>query len=129
MALDLKVNNFKRLSHHVGHNIVCVMYGETNDTQALCNVAIECETCGEVLIDYDNPELEEPNTQPDIDPAYYCPICNSQGEPHDSDFGEEGGSRKFRCTNEKCEAAWEALYNVDFVQSEVYDEGNFNKED
>ncbi len=40
--------NFKELKNHIGHNIVCVSYG--NPIQ---NVAIECENCNEVLLDYD----------------------------------------------------------------------------
>lgn len=43
----MSANNYKELIDHVGHKIVCVTYGE-ND-----NVAIECETCNYVLIDYD----------------------------------------------------------------------------
>lgn len=41
------MDNFEILSAHVGHKIVCVMYGETQ------NVAIECEDCHEVLLDYE----------------------------------------------------------------------------
>lgn len=39
---------FDRLLPHVGHRIVCVTYGEA------INVAIECETCGTVLVDADS---------------------------------------------------------------------------
>ncbi|MBP1308992.1 hypothetical protein JOD82_002012 [Paenibacillus sp. 1182] len=46
----MSANNYKELIHHVGHEIACVTYGE-ND-----NVAIECETCNCVLIDYDKEE-------------------------------------------------------------------------
>ena len=35
---------FNELRTHVGHNIVCVLYGEQN-------VSIECEDCNEVLYD------------------------------------------------------------------------------
>lgn len=42
--------SYKELKEHVGHNIVCVQYGNGD------NVAIECETCNEVLIDYDKEE-------------------------------------------------------------------------
>jgi hypothetical protein len=40
------VANFNDLRNHVGHRIVCVMY-------AGVNAAIECETCNEVLLDFD----------------------------------------------------------------------------
>ena len=39
--------NYKELKRHVGHDIVCVEYANG------VNVAIECETCNEVLLDYD----------------------------------------------------------------------------
>ena len=40
--------NFNDLIKHVGHKIVCVSYGKPPQ-----NVAIECEDCDEVLLDYD----------------------------------------------------------------------------
>ena len=42
----MSVSNFKELKKHIGHKIVCVIYGNEN-------VAVECETCDEVLIDFD----------------------------------------------------------------------------
>ena len=45
----MSANSFEELRTHVGHKIVCVCYGDTPD-----NVAVECETCNEVLVDYDN---------------------------------------------------------------------------
>jgi hypothetical protein len=53
MGIDLSKNNFNELLYHVGHNIECAVYGDEE------NVAIECLTCGMVLIDYNNPEMEE----------------------------------------------------------------------
>ena len=47
----MTVRNYQDLKRHVGHTIVCVRYGEAN-------VSIECETCGEVLFDYDREESE-----------------------------------------------------------------------
>lgn len=43
--------NYKMLRQHVGHNLVCVMYGDE------ANVAIECEDYNEVLLDYDNEDV------------------------------------------------------------------------
>jgi len=40
-------NNYEDLLRHKGHKIVCVSYGDDN------NVAIECESCNEVLMDFD----------------------------------------------------------------------------
>jgi hypothetical protein len=42
---------YRKLRAHVGHSIVCTLYGEGE------NVAIECEDCYEVLIDFDHPDL------------------------------------------------------------------------
>lgn len=45
-------DSFKELIRHIGHNIVCVTYnGDTLDD--IRNVALECEDCNEVLLDYD----------------------------------------------------------------------------
>jgi hypothetical protein len=38
-------------AYHIGHKIVCVGYGRARSP---ANVAIECETCGMVLADWDN---------------------------------------------------------------------------
>lgn len=42
--------DFEDLKRHVGHKIVCVTYGPKKNP---ANVAIECEKCGEVLLDFD----------------------------------------------------------------------------
>lgn len=39
---------YDELRSHIGHNIVCVGYGDD-----VANVALECETCGMVLLDFD----------------------------------------------------------------------------
>jgi hypothetical protein len=48
MAINLQ-NGFDELIPHVGHDIVCVAYGDPLEPD---NVAVECETCGTVLIDF-----------------------------------------------------------------------------
>ena len=40
------VSGYEDLRNHVGHDVVVVMYGDGD------NVAIECETDGEVLLDF-----------------------------------------------------------------------------
>ena len=45
----MSVSNFKEARHHVGHKIVCVIYGKQN-------VSIECETCCEVLASWERGE-------------------------------------------------------------------------
>jgi len=57
----MSADSYKELKRHVGHKIVCVSYGnppwKISDKNPICaNVAIECETCNEVLLDYDKEE-------------------------------------------------------------------------
>jgi|PlaIllAssembly_1097288.scaffolds.fasta_scaffold3210026_1 hypothetical protein len=51
------VSNFEELFRHVNHKLVCVYYQQHKDAPIM-NVAIECETCDEVLVDYDNEKLK-----------------------------------------------------------------------
>jgi hypothetical protein len=46
-------HDYEDLKHHVGHNIVCVAYGSGENEHSPANVAVECETCNEVLMDFD----------------------------------------------------------------------------
>lgn len=43
----------KELTAHIGHQIHCVQYGEG------MNVAVECEDCGTILLDFDAVPTEE----------------------------------------------------------------------
>lgn len=45
--------DYKELRRHIGHRIVCVKYGKPRCAPE--NVSVECETCNEVLLDYDRP--------------------------------------------------------------------------
>lgn len=47
----MSAGNFQDLQVHLGHEIECVSYG--NKDIGNQNVAIECETCHEVLMDFD----------------------------------------------------------------------------
>lgn len=47
------MSNFDELLKHKGHKIVIAAYGQESDP---LNVAIECETCYEVLTDYEREE-------------------------------------------------------------------------
>lgn len=38
---------FERLRPHIGHNVVCVYYGDKDNPADIC---IECENCCEVLV-------------------------------------------------------------------------------
>ena len=56
----MSVYDYKSLLEHVGHKIVIVTYGRSiNDS---VNVAIECEDCNEVLLDYNKPDDNRPGT-------------------------------------------------------------------
>ena len=49
----MAAHSFEDLKNHVGHKIVCVGYGNPIE-----NVAVECETCGEVLQDFNEGLIE-----------------------------------------------------------------------
>lgn len=49
------VYNYETLKEHFGHKIVCVSYASGTEH---ANVALECEDCHEVLVDYN--KIEEP---------------------------------------------------------------------
>ena len=55
MSIDLRENGegYSELKNHIGHELVCASYGKWNNP---CNVAIECVTCGIVLLDFDKPK-------------------------------------------------------------------------
>lgn len=38
---------YEKLKPHIGHNIVCVSYGDKDNPDDIC---IECEDCNEVLV-------------------------------------------------------------------------------
>ena len=46
--------DFESLQRHIGHKIVVVEYKKWGNGRT-ANVAIECEDCSEVLLDFDNP--------------------------------------------------------------------------
>lgn len=49
----MAVHEFGELRSHVNHEIECVTYGDGDG--GVANVALECVTCSEVLLDFDNP--------------------------------------------------------------------------
>jgi len=56
MAIDLRSQKtiYEDLLPHLGHELEIVHYGP--DQNRPDNIAIECLTCGEVLLDADNPD-------------------------------------------------------------------------
>ena len=55
------VPSFEDLLLHVGHDIVCVKYAKGKQ---VWNVALECETCNEVLVSFDHPSVKDPRLKP-----------------------------------------------------------------
>ena len=51
----MSVSGYDDLRSHIGHNIVCVGYGSGHEDPD--NVAIECETCNCVLLDFNWDEV------------------------------------------------------------------------
>ena len=50
--------NYKELKRHIGHNIACAGYALKDEQTGkrlteYQNIAIECDDCNEVLIDFD----------------------------------------------------------------------------
>ena len=50
-------HNYEQLKEHIGHEIVCVCYGKNNHPE---NVAIECNTCQVVILDFNRVSEEDP---------------------------------------------------------------------
>ena len=50
----MSASNFEELSWHVGHDVEVVTYQRGGHVY---NIAIECNDCGTVLMDFDNPVL------------------------------------------------------------------------
>lgn len=55
MAIDTydPAEKYAEIAAHVGHEITCVSYGDG------ANVAIQCETCGVILLDENKPSGED----------------------------------------------------------------------
>lgn len=54
----MAAHNYEELREHIGHDLACVGYGQLGAAPA--NVAIECMTCGAVLVDFDKDEIYYP---------------------------------------------------------------------
>ena len=46
---------YDELRHHIGHKIVIVGYGRPDEAPE--NVAIECESCDEVILDFNDEDI------------------------------------------------------------------------
>jgi hypothetical protein len=54
----MSARSYAELRYHIGHEIECVGYGRPEDP-APVNVALECVTCGVVLLDFDADSEED----------------------------------------------------------------------
>lgn len=53
----MSADSYEELRKHIGHEVAVVCYGQEGEDPE--NVAIECETCNEVLLSYDKEEDED----------------------------------------------------------------------
>jgi hypothetical protein len=54
----MAAHNFTDLIQHEGHNVVVVTYGDHRISEIPLNVAVECEDCGEVILDFDREDVD-----------------------------------------------------------------------
>ena len=68
---------YDRLIPHVGHRLECVTYLTYSSSSAsVANVAIECVTCHELLVDADgHPPCKGCGDHVALDADGYCAIC------------------------------------------------------
>ena len=76
----LMSEGFERLRTHVGHDIECAVYGKNNSPTQ--NVAVECVTCGVVLIDYDRARKKLNRLMCPYCPRVYSPSAFVKGGFH-----------------------------------------------
>ena len=88
MGIQLTEAGYFDLKAHIGHKIVVVGYG--NPEEAPVNVSVECETCGEVIIDLEQPWFDENGI---------CEECGCET------YMDEEGDCDIFCINESCEHA------------------------
>ena len=51
----MAANDFEELSWHIGHDVEVVKY-QDNKGGHIYNISIECNDCGIVLLDFENPK-------------------------------------------------------------------------
>jgi len=75
MGIDLSEggHGFHDLAKHVGHNIHVTTYGDGYPE----NIAVECLTCNEILVDFDRPT----NVPKDEDERLECDTTKHKEEP------------------------------------------------
>ena len=102
----MSAHNFEELQRHVGHMVKVVEYSKDGH---IYNVAVECHTCNEVLLDYDNPEPSDLLYIPER-----CPKCDSAISQSWTEDLREQEIRRFELTCEKC--SWSDTFEVMMVK-------------
>lgn len=74
----MAASSFADLFFHIGHKIVCAYYSPTKKKADAHNVALECETCHEVLLDFDKEDEEEVSLSPAMQKFFWAEINNKQ---------------------------------------------------
>ncbi len=59
----MSASNFEELSWHVGHDVEVVRYEKGGHVY---NISVECNDCGTVLLDFDNPKNGYQHLQPEL---------------------------------------------------------------
>ena len=83
----MSATDYNDLSRHIGHKVEVVSYAEVN-------VAIECEDCSEVLLDFDKSECEIHTWVLQMNIANtpirnYCEECGATEEADPNDIAEQ----------------------------------------
>ena len=98
LGVFMTVRGFEDLMRHVGHRIECVRY---SDGETVYGVSLECVTCGEVLVSFDNPEfVRECLEDCDDEPLCDCVHWGENVFPYFDDGCHLGYSY---CNPEKCD--------------------------
>lgn len=97
MGIRLNEAGYYDIREHIGHKVVIVGYGRDEDEDYV-NVAIECEDCGEVVLDFNQPFFEE-NAETG---KKTCAECGCDVYVDDHETEGDGG---IYCSNEQCENA------------------------
>jgi len=87
VSIDLN-NGYNDLRPHIGHKITCVCYGAGG--QDPDNIALECEDCGMVLIDFNHSDEEDGKEEEEM---VACPACGGPGAL----LGQLGNLVHYRC--------------------------------
>lgn len=106
----MSIDSFDELVSHVGHNVIVIGYGREGEQQ-YANVAIECETCGRVLLEWGRPadQLAKP-PEGGVMSAFVCDVCNKPLEDQEQiiEVGMSSEGRRARVAISGSPEVWDA---------------------